>query len=439
MNSSPLRGFHPPHIGMRIIKTAIAVLICLLIYYFRGYRGLSMPSEAALTAIVCMQPYMRDARDYALNRLAGSLIGSVWGLLFLLLMLLFPFLGQSLPLVYVLMAVGVLLSLYTSVLVRMPDSSCLAAIVFICVVIAFPEIEQPLFQAVQRITGVLLGTLVAVGVNIFRLPRAKNRDTVFFVRTRDLVPDRFSHIPSAALFRLNRLYGDGAKICLMSEHAPAFFTLQMNEAMLSVPLIVMDGAAIFDPRENEYLDTVTLPPKASAWLRAELERLRLPYFIYTVHRGRTCIFHAGEMNGQEKLVYERMRSSPYRSYLDGESFLPEEIVYLKLISESDKIAVLEKRLRTALSVHGLRAAVREQAGVPGLAGLYLYARDATMENAAARLLARLRQDNAALSGQSVALQAPYRSEHDAMVLLHRLESAYEPLWLFRKKREEASR
>ena len=43
-----------------------------------------------------------------------------------------------------------------------------------------------------------VGTACAIAVNLFRLPRVKRRDQVFFVRTRDLSPDRFSHIPPAS-------------------------------------------------------------------------------------------------------------------------------------------------------------------------------------------------------------------------------------------------
>ena len=47
-----------PHAGMRMIKTAVAVFICLLIYSLRGYEIGSGMSEAAVTAIVCMQPFV---------------------------------------------------------------------------------------------------------------------------------------------------------------------------------------------------------------------------------------------------------------------------------------------------------------------------------------------------------------------------------------------
>ena len=36
--------FYLPHIGQRIVKTSIAVLITLLVYYVHGYRGAEMPA-----------------------------------------------------------------------------------------------------------------------------------------------------------------------------------------------------------------------------------------------------------------------------------------------------------------------------------------------------------------------------------------------------------
>ena len=427
MNHRSPERMHWPHIGQRILKTTIAVFICLLVYWLRGYRGQDMPSEAAITAIICMQPYVQRTRDYAFSRLAGTLIGAAWGLLLLLLLLAFPVLGENVLSRYLLMSLGVMMSLYTSVLLRKPDCSSLAAIVFICIVIAFPEIDRPLQQAVIRITGVLLGTLVSILVNIARLPRDKVRDRVFFVRTKDLVPDRFSQLPSAALFRLNYLYNDGAKICLMSEHAPAFFTLQMHGAMLSVPLIVMDGAAIYDAEENRYLHIETIPPSASAWLRAELDSLELGYFIYTIHHNKTCIFHQGNLNVQERILYERLRRSPYRSYLEGEIYETEEIVYFKIIEEEAKVVDLAERLRPALAAHGLRAAVRAQTIGQGLTGLYIYAEKATMAQAETTLMELLRRDDSALRPVEIFSRTGYRTEHDAMHLLHRLADAYEPV------------
>ena len=424
-----------PHIGQRIIKTTVAVFLCLLIYALRGYRGQDMPTEAAITAIICMQPYVRDSRDYAINRLTGTLIGALWGLLCLLLLAIFPALSRHILLLYAMMALGVLLSLYSAVALRKPDTSSLAAIVFICIVISFPDIEAPLQQAAHRLLDVLVGTLVAIGVNVLRLPREKKRDCVFFVRTKDLVPDRFSRLPAAALFRLNYLYNDGAKICLMTEHAPAFFSLQMNEAKLSVPLIVMDGAAIYDANENRYLHVETIPAETSAALQRHLDTLGFSYFIYTIHHDKTCIFHAGEIRKEELRIYERMKRSPYRSYLEGEIYEDAEIVYLKIITEDDQAAEIERKLLPSLRQHRLRSAIRKQPGAPGLSGLYLYSDQATMRHAQTRLMHMLQQQDPTLRPVEVFSSSAYRTENDAMQLLHRLGNEYEPIKLFRKSRK----
>ncbi len=431
--------FHLPGIGQRIVKTSAAVFLCLMVYWLFGYRGADMPTEAAITAIICMQPYVSDSRHYALNRFTGSFLGAFLGLSFLLLLLAFPAAGQNPLTLYLGMSLGVMLSLYSAVAIGKPETSGQAAIVFLCIVIAFPEIQHPLRQALMRFFGVLLGTAAAIGVNVLRLPRDKVTNLVFFVKMADLVPDRFSHLPAAARHRLNYLYSDGARICLMSEHAPAFFIPMLSETRLSVPFIVMDGAAIYDAEENLYLQTETLDPWESARLREHLSAMGVSHFLYTVHHSKVCIFHAGEPQPAERAVYERMKRSPYRSYLEGEIYDEQEIVCVKIIDEDARVRELAVSLSVYLQGRKLRMALRPQS-VPGVSAIYFYADTADMAHAQARLMQLLREKDPALKPCEVFLQRPYRSEHDAMQLLHRLGNLYEPLRICRllKKQEPGS-
>ena len=419
-----------PAIGARIMKTTIAVFICLIIYYLRGYHGSEMPTEACITAIVCMQPYVRDSRDYAVNRFTGTMIGAVIGLLFLLLTMVLPHLGYVNALLYLGMAVGVLMCLYTAVLVGKPDTASLAAIVYLCVVIAFPDIEDPLRQAGHRILDLFIGTIVAIGVNISHLPREKHRERVIFIRTKDLVPDRFSMITPAVLFRLNRLYEDGAKICLMSEHAPAFFMLQMSDTRLNTPLIVMDGAAIFDANENRYIRTETIEQEESDRLHERLQALGISYFVYTVHNNKTCIFHYGEFRETERVVYGKMRRSPYRDYLEGEVYDPNEIVYFKVIEEDSRLIEIESHLHKIMPKGKVRAIRRKQAGTKGIGGLYIYSHTATMEQAKKHLMLMLNEEEEGLEPVEIRARRPYQAERDAMHLMHKVRDSYEPVRLF---------
>ena len=348
-----------PAIGQRISKTSIAVFLCLVFYYYRGYRGMSMSAEAAITAIICMQPYVHDTKDYALNRISGTLIGALWGFVFLLVVPLFPTIS-GIPL-YALMGLGILISLYSAVVIRKPDTSSLAAIVFICVVIAYPDVAHPLDQAFSRVLDVLVGTTIAIVINSIRLPRKKLKNRVFFVKLRDLAVDQFASLPPAVLYRLEALLSDGAKICLVSEHAPAFQTSQIGNLTFSVPMIAMDGAAIYDANENVYLSTTSIEPASSKWLMKRLESMGVSFFIYTVHRDRNCIFHHGTLTEAENIVYQQVKRSPYRYYLDNDHFPMTDVVYIKIVGKEKELNQIKNQLQPAFDKMKIRAEIREQA------------------------------------------------------------------------------
>ena len=391
-----------------------------------------MPSEACITAIICMQPLVSDTRQYALNRIIGTLIGSVWGLLLLLLLTKLQAAADHYAVVYLMMAVGTMLSLYTAILLGKSDASGLAAIVFLCIVISYPEIDEPIKQAVIRMAHVFLGTAVAIVVNTFRLPRKKNKDRVFFVRTKDLVPDRFAQIDPAVQFRLKRLGLDGARICLVSEHAPAFFAMQLGHVELNTPMIVMDGAAIYSTKDNLFLWIQPLDETVLRALLDVLDRLGLNCFIYTVHGSRTSIFHSGSYSEAENRLVDRLKSSPYRDYLDGELTDMSKVVYVKIVAEDSRMPEISAALHKALPERPYRMVVRRQENVSGVSGLYVYSSLAVAGHARTVLMDMLRKDGEELSFEEPILKEGYRNEADALRLLSKIEKKYEPVSLFGK-------
>ena len=399
-----------PPIGQRIIKTSLAVTLCLFFYLWRGYQGESMPAEAASV----------------LNRLAGTMIGAFWGFVFLLLMLMIPVLNWAVPILYLMMGLGTLISLYSAVLVRRQDAAGLAAIVFVCVVIAFPDIANPMEQAFHRILDVLAGTLTALFVNAFRLPRIKLSDRVFFVRMQDLTEDQFSCPAPAALFRLQNLYQEGAKICLISEHAPAFHASQLNHVKFTVPLIVMDGTALYDANENTYLSVSYMDSASCRWLIKRLQSMNVSFFVYTLHRDRNFIYHSGVLSERERQLYLRLKKSPYRYYLDDDHYSVSDVVYLKIITSKDQAEHIKNVLQPMMEKMKLRSVIRSQDGIESSYSLYFYAEHADVEHAQAHLIRLLKQKEPAIEMYNVFSRGSFHSENDAVRLLKTISREYEP-------------
>ena len=75
-----MMGF-PVRVGGRIWKTVIAVFLCFVL---DTIRKTGVPFYAAIAAILCMQRSQQDSIWQAKNREIATIIGGIWGMLFLL-------------------------------------------------------------------------------------------------------------------------------------------------------------------------------------------------------------------------------------------------------------------------------------------------------------------------------------------------------------------
>lgn len=416
-----------PPLGHRIIKSAIAVFICLLIHILRGYNG--DVAHSAVTAILCIQPYMADTRSFAIDRVIGTLLGSAWGFVFLLLLYLMPVLRQYILIVYFLMSFIVMLAIYSTVLLKKTSISALVAIVCLGILTQYSACDSPLLNTLNNLFDTIIGTFVAIFVNFFHLPRRKHPELLFFVRTRDIVPDRYRSIPSSVHIMLDHLYNDGARICLVSRWAPAFIISQMGLLNVNAPFIVMDGAALYDIKENRYLDVIEIPKPDAARLCEIIKHFGAGCNIYTVQNNTMSIFHKGEMNEAEQQTYAIMKRSPYRNYIDGDYHDEDKIALIRVLDTPERIEQLAYLVQSVLPPGMFRMELREDATFNEYRGLYFFSPKASVAEMKKRVLSYMEHetDSALKPVDILPRMSGYLPEHDAMLLLGRLKNAYEPI------------
>ncbi|MBR3339440.1 MAG: FUSC family protein, partial [Lachnospiraceae bacterium] len=71
------RGIKLPAPGQRILRSVLAALLCVAIYFLRGRSGALFYSIIA--ALQCIQPYTANMLKVGKNRITGTLIGAFWG------------------------------------------------------------------------------------------------------------------------------------------------------------------------------------------------------------------------------------------------------------------------------------------------------------------------------------------------------------------------
>ncbi len=431
------RAVQLPGIGQRMIKTAIAVFICLLIYILRGYRG--MVIQSTIAAIICMQPYVSDSKRLAVNRIISTVMGGVWGLLYLLLMQMLPALGSNMLVAYLLMALGVVAVLYTCVLMKQADNATLSAIVFLCVIITYPVVETPLQQTFDRLLDTIIGVCVAVFINMVHLPKVKHPENVFFLHLKDIAADRYSLVPSRVMIELNRLYDEGARICLETRWAPAFMISQMSALRINMPIIVMDGAALYDMKENAYYELMAIPHEEADALRERLRARGICICIFAVHTNTMLLYYDGALSEAEQIDYETMHRTPYRNYMEGMYQADDKIVALRFLVPEEEADAAWAQVQADSWLTGHFRTVRYQMPKSGgHTGIYFYRKDSSVEHMEELLLGYLREHGE--QAEAVHVRPPekdYVPERDAPQLIHQISGKYMTLPGFdgKKKKE----
>lgn len=152
-----MSNFELPNIGYRNLKTGLSVLICLLLF-----PGALHP---AIAAIICMQSTIEDSIKIGINRLTGTLIGGIIGIVMLVIVTNLDLHSFS----SIIAALNVCLIIYICNLIKKPAASVIASIVVLSILID-PTVANPVLYSVKRTTETALGIIISIVINRFITP-----------------------------------------------------------------------------------------------------------------------------------------------------------------------------------------------------------------------------------------------------------------------------
>lgn len=141
-------------IGMRTLKTALAVVIGLYISYLLDLDSAIFVSIAAVST---MKPSMSESLEDFKKRLFTCVFGVMVGYFFSKISVV----EYLEPLIA---GLGILLTIYILVVVKMKDMTQLSCIVFVA---SFCSNSDKFYYATNRIIGTIIGIIVGVLVNYF--------------------------------------------------------------------------------------------------------------------------------------------------------------------------------------------------------------------------------------------------------------------------------
>lgn len=338
--------------GQRILRSVLAVFLSIIIYFLRGRRG--APFYSIIAALQCIQPYTANMLKVGRNRITGTLVGAFWGAAVLIGALYLS--GdratfQDTPAYYMTLVFFSGVVLYSTVLLKITESSYFTTVVFLSIIMNHIGDANPYIFVFNRTMDTFIGVGVAIFANCLHLPRTRDRETLFvsgvdhvlFREDRDLSP--FTRI------QLNRFIRDGMLFSVSTRQTPATVRELTKGIGLRLPIIAMDGACLYDMEGMTYVKTVKMDEETARSAAAFLRRKGFPYNINRVEENLLVIYSRGlkisgpppEKGSPEDALYRlylKKKGSPYRNYVTVEEDIIDNVLYFMVIDRAEKVDAL---------------------------------------------------------------------------------------------------
>ncbi|WP_017416264.1 FUSC family protein [Clostridium tunisiense] len=144
-----------PRLGLRTIKTSIAVYFCITISTMFGID----PFYSCIAAVSTLQTSIQSSFVVGRDRMVGSAIGAFFGVIF-------SYFGQNSSFFT---ALALLCAIYTITLLNSKGAVNIACIVVIAIMVD-PTVTSPIQSGIERLLQTLLGIVIAVIVNVTLFP-----------------------------------------------------------------------------------------------------------------------------------------------------------------------------------------------------------------------------------------------------------------------------
>ena len=324
-------------IGHRIIKSALGVFLCLVIYLLRGKQG--MPLYSALAVLWCTHFYTKNTVKNALRRAAGTCLGAFYGLIFLILVVdyLPP---DNLILRFLIISIFIIPIVYVNILSSTRFSVIFSIVVYLSIVLSNLGDANPYLFVIYRIIDVLIGIVLAFILNYIKIPRKRRLHTLFASELYNTLLNYDDTITPYTKIELNCLLENGINFTISTVRSPAAIHESLKDIQLKLPSIVMDGAAIYDTTKNEYDKIYSIAAVEAQEIYNYIIQNNYHVFTNIIIENSLLTLYGEFVNETEKKLYNKLRTSTYRNFVNMPLLPDQDVICLTVLDTDNRISSL---------------------------------------------------------------------------------------------------
>lgn len=364
-------------VGLRMIKTAIAVFICLVIYILRGQQGI--PFYSVIAAIFCMETDIGNSKSNAKSRTFGTFNGAFWGCIVLVMN---TYIFKDTPILwkYLFISISVIPVIYTAVILKKQAVSFFSGVVFLSITVNHLSDSNPYLFVLNRVLDTLIGVVVSILVNQISIPRRYNNNILFVSELDETLLNDKEQMTSYSRIELKRMIEHGANFTISSGRTIASLMDFSKDIPLKLPVIAFNGAVLYDIDKKMFLRKKVLKKDVVNWIQEVLRVEKVCCFTTALVQDTLLIYYEGFFHPVEEAIYHKQRTSPYRNFIKGTVGSEAESLYIMCIHKQEIITEICEQMKKLPIAEQIKMVQMNSKEYPGYTYLEFYHKEANKQN-----------------------------------------------------------
>lgn len=360
-------------IGLRNVKTAIAVgiallvkVILILIFGNEISRIIYTPFFGGIAAAYSMHMDKEASLKQARIRTIGSLFGGLYGMVILIIIqfLFIQVLNIDTTSIlyyildYVIVGIAIIPMIQMTVVSKKTYATWIACLTYLSVTVSirndFDDFLGDKFNmyiiaiifAFNRILSTIIGVLISLAVNLAFIPRKKNSNILFVSSLDNAVLNQDKEIVGFTKYKINHLVNKDCKLTFATTRTQSSLNRIFDDINLKLPLISMNGSALYNPKSRQYLSIDNINNSTRLEIESLLKEKNINSFGYVVDDDVLQVYHNAPKNEAEKKYYKDRKNKFFDNYVKG--YAPEylNVAFYVIIEKRDVIEKLVNEINS---------------------------------------------------------------------------------------------
>ena len=363
-----------PRVGMRIIKTMIAVffaisisIILKMIDISRGkditdlgdisvLNNMYTPFFAGIAAAYALHRDTKSSYNQAKIRSFGSIIGGYFGMVVILIaeyvLITVTKLNETnyplyLLITYVIVSVGIIPLIVIAIVFKQQTCVFISCLTYLSVTISIRNggMNVILF-ATNRVLSTLIGIGISLLVNNISLFRKKNKD-ILFVSSLDNNFLSKDNINPYIKYKLNSLYYKNMPLLFATTRTPSSLNYVFDDVDVTYPMVIMNGAAIYHFDQEKYEDKCKIDDDTEKFIEDKLKELNMNAFRYIIDDNMLHCLFTEIKNSAEKNYYNHRRKNKFNNFVRASLLDELDISLYVVIDKKEKIDIMYNEIKNS--------------------------------------------------------------------------------------------